>query len=127
MGFGPELLLYLASLGIKASGSATTKVTVASAIALAIGSLVMYGWQTGTAWFFSLRMRGNTLTAWGFRKPNRDFFWTIPVALISVYVVSAVHDSLVHPRQQQIISEFPHGAAGIGLFTLVAVIMAPFF
>ncbi len=122
--FGPELLLYLASLGVK---TAATAVTVGSAVALAIGSLVMYGWETFAAWLFSIRLRGNTLAAWGFRKPTRAYFWTIPLALLVVYVVSVVHDTIIHPKQQAIVSDFPHNTAGIVLFVLVAVVMAPLF
>jgi CAAX protease family protein len=127
MGFGPELLLYLASLGMTVSSSTAQKVTVGSAVALAISSLVMYSWQTFSAWLFSIRLPGNTLAAWGFRKPTKAFFWTIPLVLALVYVVSGVHDYLVNPKQQEIVGEFPHGAAGVALFVLVAVIMAPLF
>ena len=33
----------------------------------------------------------------------------------------------MHPQQQQIVSDFPHSGAGVALFVLVAVIMAPLF
>jgi uncharacterized protein len=125
--FGPEVLLYLAALSMNVSTSTATRVSVGSAAALAVGSLIMYGWQTFAAWLFSLRLRGNTLAAWGFRRPTSAFFWTIPLALVAVYAVSTVHDAIIHPKQQQIIGEFPHNAAGIALFVLVAVVMAPLF
>ena len=51
VGFGPEALLYAAALGMGTSTS-TGKVTIGSAVALVIGSLVVYGWQTLAAWFF---------------------------------------------------------------------------
>jgi len=127
MAFTPEALLYAAALAMGASTDTSTKVTAGSALALALSSLVLYVWQTASAWTFSLRSAGNRLSLWGFRKPNKAFFWTIPLALVAVYVISAAHDALVHPRQQDIISQFPHSAAGIVLFVLVAVIMAPLF
>lgn len=127
MAFAPEALLYAAALGTGTSTETSARVTAGSALALALSSLVLYVWQTASAWTFSLRAAGNRLSLWGFRKPNKAFFWTIPLALVAVYVISAAHDSLVHPRQQDIIGQFPHSAAGIALFVLVAVIMAPLF
>jgi uncharacterized protein len=127
VGFGPELLLYLVSLGVATSAGASAKVTTASAVALVVISLVVYGWQTAAAWFFSLRVAGRRLAAWGFRLPTAAYFWTIPTALAVVYVVSVVHDALVHPRQQDIVGEFPHTSVGIVLFVLLAVVIAPLF
>ena len=127
MAFAPEALLYVAALGIGASSDSSTKVTAGSAAALALSSLVLYIWQTAAAWTFSLRIAGNRLALWGFRKPTKAYFWTLPLALVLVYIVSAVHDSFVHPRQQDIIGQFPHSTAGIALFVIVAVIMAPVF
>lgn len=126
MGFGPEALLYAAALG---TGTSTNvgKVTIGSAVALVIGSIVVYGWQTLAAWFFSLRVAGNKLALWGFTTPNKAFFWTIPVALAAVYFVSFLHELIMHPRQQDIIGEFPRSGAGIVLFVILAVVMAPLF
>ena len=126
VGFGPEALLYAAALG---TGTSTNvgKVTIGSAVALVIGSIVVYGWQTLAAWFFSLRVAGNRLALWGFTTPNKAFFWTIPVALAAVYLVSFLHDLVVHPKQQDIIGEFPRTGAGIVLFVILAVVMAPLF
>jgi membrane protease YdiL (CAAX protease family) len=126
VGFGPQLLLYAAALGIGAS-TKSGAVTVGSAVALVIGSLVIYGWQTLAAWFFSLRIAGRRLALWGFTTPSKAFFWTIPVALAAVYLVSFLHDLVVHPRQQHIISQFPRTAAGLVLFVILAVFMAPLF
>ena len=127
VGFGPEVLLYAASLGVAASSSAGAKVTSGSAIALVVVSLVVYGWQTAAAWFFSVRIAGRRLSAWGFRLPTRAYFWTIPLALAFVYVVSFYYDYKVRPKPQDIIGEFPHSGLGIALFVILAVIMAPLF
>ena len=72
--------------------------TTGSAITLVVISLVIYGWQTAAAWFFSVRVAGRRLSAWGFRLPTRAYFWTIPAALAVVYVASIAHDVLVHPQ-----------------------------
>lgn len=127
LGSAPEVLLTItAALGGGASTS-RTEVTVSSAALLAVSALVVYGWQGLAAWLFSLRTAGRSLALWGFRRPTRAFFWTIPLALVAVYAVTVVHDLVVHPEQQQIISEFPRSGAGIVLFVLVAVVMAPLF
>lgn|GEM_PF-618525 len=127
VGTAPEAALYLAALAVGTTGESASKVTTGSAAALAAGSLVLYGWQVLAAWLFSLRVAGRKLALWGFRRPTRAFFWTIPLALAAVYAVSVVHDLVVHPEQQDIISEFPRSEMGVGLFILVAVIMAPLF
>jgi hypothetical protein len=126
VGSAPEVLLTITA----ALGGGTTsqaKVTASSAALLAVGALVVYGWQGLAAWLFSLRPAGRSLALWGFRRPTRAFFWTIPLALAAVYAVTVIHDLIVDPEQQQIVSEFPRTTAGIGLFVLVAVIMAPLF
>lgn len=126
-GSAPEALLTIAAaLGGEASSPETT-VTAVSAAVLAVGALVMYGWQSLAAWLFSLRTAGRSLLLWGFRRPTKAFFWTIPLGLAATYGVSIVHDLLVHPEQQEIIGEFPHTGAGVALFVLVAVVMAPVF
>jgi membrane protease YdiL (CAAX protease family) len=124
--FAPEALLYAAALGMGAS-TRVGKVTIGTAVALVVGTLVMYGWQTLAAWFFSLRIAGRKLAQWGFTTPNKAFFWTIPLALAFVYLVSFLHDLFVHPKQQAIIGEFPHTTAGIVLFVVLVVFMAPLF
>ncbi len=123
----PEALLYTAALLAGASTQASDEVTAGSAAALAVGSLILYGWQTLAAWLFSLRTAGRRFALWGFRRPTLAFFWTIPLALAVVYAVSIVHELIVQPEQQDIISEFPRSTLGVGLFILVAVVMAPLF
>jgi membrane protease YdiL (CAAX protease family) len=127
VGFGPEVLLFAAALAMGTSAGAAQVSTTGSAVALVIGSVVVYGWQTLAAWFFSLRVAGRRLALWGFTTPNKAFFWTIPVALAGVYLVSFLHDLVVHPKQQNILSEFPRTTAGILLFVILAVVLAPFF
>lgn len=121
---GPSLALSLVSPG---STAGDTEITVASAVALIISSVAMYTWQTGAAWFFSLRQTGETLAAWGFRRPTAAFFWVLPLALVIVYAVAYVHDILVDPEPQALLSHFPHTAAGAALLALLAVVLAPLF
>jgi len=127
VGFGPQVLMYAVALGGAAPDSSAVKVTTGSATTLVVVSLVIYGWQTAAAWFCSVRVAGGRFSAWGFRLPTRAYFWTIPAALAVVYAASIAHDMIVHPRQQDIVGEFPHTAAGIALFVLLAVVIAPLF
>ncbi len=126
-GAAPQALLELASLFSGGTSTSTDKVTAASAIMLALFSLVLYGWQVFAAWLFSLRNAGRTLVLWGFRRPTSAYFWVVPAGLAAVYAFSVAHDALVHPHEQAIVSEFPHSAVGAVMFVLVAVVMAPVF
>jgi membrane protease YdiL (CAAX protease family) len=123
----PETVLLLAATLTGTSASTGGKVTAGSAAALAVASLVIYGWRVLAAWLFSLRTAGRSLALWGFRRPTRAIFWTVPLGLAAVYVASVVHDVIVRPQQQPIIDEFPHTAIGAGLFVVVVVVMAPLF
>jgi membrane protease YdiL (CAAX protease family) len=125
--FGPEVLLYAGARGMDVPTETAGDVTVLSAALLAVSSLLVYGWQTFAAWLCSLRLPGNRLSAWGFRRPTLAFFWTVPAALVGVYILNFLYGLLVQSKPQDIIGQFPRSAAGIALFVLVAVIMAPLF
>jgi membrane protease YdiL (CAAX protease family) len=127
VGAAPQVLLQLASIFAGGTPSNTGSVTTASAIAIALGSLVLYGWQALAAWLFSLFSAGRSLILWGFRRPTRAFWWVVPAGLGGVYAAGIVHDVIVHPQQQAIVSAFPRTAIGIAMFALVAVILAPVF
>jgi membrane protease YdiL (CAAX protease family) len=127
VGFGPEALLTVAALGVADTSSTAARVSVASALALLISSLVMYGWQTFAAWLFSLRITGFRLALWGFTRPGKAFFWTIPAGLAGVYAVTFLYNLVINSKKQEILREFPHNSGGVLLFVLVAVVMAPLF
>jgi len=129
VGFAPQVLLYVAAAASGALETDTTmeEVTVFGAAAVIVSTLFLYGWQTAAAWLFSLRVSRAGLAAWGFRRPTVAFFWTIPVALVASYAISAVHQSLVDPPPQDIVEQFPRSVAGGILFVLIAVVFAPLF
>jgi membrane protease YdiL (CAAX protease family) len=127
VGFGPEALLTLAASGMPATSDTVMKVSFASALVLLGASLVVYGWQTFAAWLFSLRITGTRLALWGFSRPSKAFFWTIPAGLAGVYAVSFLYGMAVDSKQQDILSEFPRTIGGVVLFALVAAVMAPLF
>jgi membrane protease YdiL (CAAX protease family) len=127
-GAAPQALLQLASLFGGDTSANTQAVTTASAVLIAVSSLVLYSWQALAAWIFSVRAAaGRSWALWGFRRPTRAYFWAVPLGLGAAYAVGIVHDIIVHPRQQAIVSEFPHSTVGAVLFALVAVVMAPVF
>lgn len=127
VGFGPLVLLSLLALTPAGDARRGAEASEATAIALILNSLVMYTWQIGAAWFFSLRLADNRLSEWGFRMPTKAYFWSIPTALFSVYAFSIVHNLIVQPEPQAILSRFPRTAIGIALFALLAVVIAPIF
>lgn len=127
VGFAPALALALLASGSRNSSADVAQLTTLSLIALLADSLIMYGWQAAAAWFFSLRLHGERLSAWGFRRPTKAYFWTIPLALLAVYAVTYFHDLLVHPERQEILTLFPRTPAGVTLLVLLAVVAAPLF
>ncbi len=127
VGFGPAVAFYLLALTSDASVEPAGEATIGTAIALLVSSVVTYVWQSGAAWFFSLRLAGERLSSWGFRRPTTAYFWTIPLALLSVYAITYFHDLLIHPESQDILSRFPRSSVGVAMFALLAVVLAPLF
>ena len=121
----PQALLAFASLFVS-GGTSHAKVTAGSAAATLVLTAIVDAWLVLWAWRFSLRAYGMTIRAWGYRHVGANVFWVVPAALFSVYVVSFVHDVIVHPPQQEVISAFPHSTAGLILFVALACIVAPF-
>jgi membrane protease YdiL (CAAX protease family) len=123
----PQLFFAASDLISGGAPASSGKTTAGDAVAIAVASLVIYGWNTLAAWLFSLRAAGRSLVLWGFRRPTRAYFWVVPLGLAAAYAVGIVHDAIVHPHEQQIVSDFPHTTLGAVLFVLVAVVMAPVF
>lgn len=101
--------------------------TLGIAVAAVVLTLVFDIWYLVVAWSVSLRRARRGLEAWGFRRPAANIFWTVPAALVAVYVVSILYSTLVQPEEQQVVQDFPHSAAGIVLFALLACVIAPVF
>ena len=121
----PEALLGL--VGVFVSDDTNhAKVTAASAAAIVVLTVIIDAWLVAWAWRFSLRAYSMKLSAWGYRHVGASVFWVVPTALFSVYVVAFVHDVIVHPPQQVVVSAFPHSTAGLILFVALACIVAPF-
>jgi membrane protease YdiL (CAAX protease family) len=125
--FAPQVLLVLLALAIGAENTTAEEVTTGTAVFILVTSLVLYGWQTLSAWLFSLRGREIGPRAWGFVRPTIAFFWTIPVAVAATYAVTIVNDVLLDPPQQDIVDQFPRSPGGGVLFFVLAVLFAPLF
>jgi membrane protease YdiL (CAAX protease family) len=123
----PQALLAVSALFSSSSSGGGGGVSAGDAIALAVGSLVLYAWEGFAAWLFSVRRAGRSFVLWGFRRPTKAYFWVVPLGLVAVYAFSIVHDIIVSPKQQAIVNDFPHSALGAVMFLLVAVVMAPVF
>ena len=123
----PQALLTIAALFGSPSSGGGSSVSAGDAVALAVGSLVLYGWEGFAAWLFSVRSAGRSFALWGFRRPTKAYFWVVPLGLVAVYAFSIVHDIIVNPKQQAIVNDFPHSVLGAAMFLLVAVVMAPVF
>jgi len=123
----PQALIEVLNVLSGSTSAKADKVTTASAVFIAVTSLVIYGWNALAAWLFSLRTAGRSLVLWGFRRPTVAYFWVVPLGLAAVYAFSLAHDAIVHPHQQAIVSDFPHSTIGVAMFVLVAVVLAPMF
>ena len=127
LGSAPEALLYLVALLAGTASGTGGKVTAGSAAALAVGSLILYGWQTTAAWLFSLRTPAASSRSGDSGDRPRPSSGRCPWGSSpSTWSASSTTSSCVR-EQQQIISEFPRSEMGVGLFVLVAVVMAPLF
>ena len=128
LGMGPFMFLYAATYSLTSDADVgVEEVTAATALIFLFSAAIGYGWQLFAAWLFSVRSADHKLRAWGFRRPTAAIFWTIPLALVAAYIVSYANDLVFNPPDQDIVDAFPPSAAGIALFAVVAVVMAPLF
>jgi membrane protease YdiL (CAAX protease family) len=126
VGFVPVALLSLAAYATgTATGGAPEQVTLGAGIVFLVSSAVFYGWQLFAVWMFSLRGVAHALWHLGYRRPTTAYFWAVPLVLAVSYIVIVANETLLHPPPQDLTETFPHTAAGIVMFTLLAVVMAP--
>jgi membrane protease YdiL (CAAX protease family) len=121
----PVLALTLLSLGASSTTSTSSKATTGVAVATVVSALVVDLWYVGWAWHFSLHKFRLQLTSWGFRPPVWAMVWLIPLSLVIVYAVTAVHDHFIHVPQQSVVGAFPHTTIGAVLFVALACVIAP--
>ena len=126
MALGPQLLLSLPAIS-GGDASSTTKATSALAVFTLIVSLMMYSYDTFSAWLFSRRYGHQPWSAWGLVPVGKAIFWMIPAAYATVFVVGVINQVIIDPPQQEIVDIFPHSAIGVVCFFLTVCVAAPFF
>jgi membrane protease YdiL (CAAX protease family) len=125
---GPFALLALTAYLAPARAPAPHPPTLGGAGQTVIFTLVLDGWLVFVAWFFSLRGAGVGPEMWGYRKPGKAIFWTVPLGLAVVQAVGLLYAYVVpNTKEQSVVSDFPRTGGGVLLFVLLACVIAPLF
>ena len=121
---------------ISGSGSsASAKPTAGFALAAIVSTVLVDGWLVFWAWFFSLRKYRLPLASFGFRRFEERSSWGVAAAVIVGGVLATiilgdisdfVYRHVVGPvPQENVVTIFPHTSAGLVLFIVLAVLIAP--
>ena len=121
---------------LSSSGSnASAKPTAAFALAAIVSTVLVDGWLVFWAWFFSLRKYHLPLASWGFRGYEERSYWGVAAAVVvggvfATIILGDVSDfayrHIVGPvPKENVVTIFPHTSAGLVLFILLAVLVAP--
>jgi uncharacterized protein len=130
---GPIVALTVLSLVMPQQGDQNAQVTTFAAAFMVAVTVLVDGWFAFWAWFYSLRRWHLPAASLGLRRPAKRIFWLVPAALVAVYVVNLAYEALYQALSghatppQEIVDSFPHSAAGVVLFAILAVVVAPFF
>jgi membrane protease YdiL (CAAX protease family) len=126
----------LTVLGTIAGGSSASQTpTSGYALAAIISTVIVDGWVLFWAWFFSLRKYRLPWASFGFRGYEQRGYWTVAAAVIlgglfATSVLSNISD-YVYRRiagpvpKENVVTIFPHTSAGLVLFVVLAVLVAP--
>jgi membrane protease YdiL (CAAX protease family) len=105
------------------------------ALAAIISTVIVDGWVLFWAWFFSLHKYRLSWASFGFRGYEERSYWAVAAALIlgglfATSILGNVSD-YVYRRiagpvpQENVVTIFPHTSAGLVLFVVLAVLVAP--
>ncbi|HJW76461.1 MAG TPA: CPBP family intramembrane glutamic endopeptidase [Thermoleophilia bacterium] len=126
--------LLVAALGLAGTGPGQDAqgASLSVAISALVSTVIVDSWFVGVAWWNSLRRFALPATSWGFRRLERRSLLLVLVALGVVYfslvVYTAAYSSLFGPPPEQtVIKDFPHTGAGLALFAVMAIVVAPVF
>jgi len=120
------LATFLATVSPTGSSSKTTG-GIGGAVAALVSTLIVDAWFVGVAWRTSLRRFRLPIASWGLRRCGLKALTPVPATLGVVYVASVAYNVVAHPPQQRVLTDFPRSGAGIALFTIMAIVVAPFF
>jgi membrane protease YdiL (CAAX protease family) len=127
----------LTLLGTISGGASAARQTPTAGFALAaiVSTVLVDGWLVFWAWFFSLRKYRLPLTSFGFRGYEESNSWAVAVAVIvgglfATIILGNVSDyayrKIVGPLPKEtVVTIFPHTQAGLVLFIVLAVLVAP--
>ncbi len=128
----------LTVVGTISSGSASAASqtpTAAYAFAAIVSTVLVDGWLVFWAWFFSLRKYRLSLSSYGFRGFEETSSWAVAAAVIvggvlATTVLGTISDyayrRIVGPvPKENVVTIFPHTSAGLVLFIVLAVVVAP--
>ena len=126
----------LTVLGTIAGGSSASQTPDSGyALAAIISTVIVDGWVLFWAWFYSLRKYHLPWASFGFRGYEQRSSWGVAAALIlggllATTILSDLSDyvyrRVVGPvPQENVVTIFPHTSAGLLLFVVLAVLVAP--
>jgi len=131
----PIAVLTLLGTLAGSGSSAGTKPTAAFALAAIVSTVLVDGWLVFWAWFFSLRKYRLPLASYGFRGFEERSSWGVAAAVIVGGVLATiilgdvsdfVYRHVIGPvPQENVVTIFPHTSAGLLLFVVLAVLVAP--
>jgi membrane protease YdiL (CAAX protease family) len=130
-------IVVLAVLGTISSGSTAAHQTPTAGFALAaiVSTVIVDVWLVFWAWFFSLRKYRLSLRSFGFRGYEESSSWAVAAGIIlggdaghhhPGHVSDYAYRKIVGPvPKENVVTIFPHTSAGLVLFIVLAVLVAP--
>ena len=126
----------LTVLGTISGGSSASQApTSGFALAAIVSTVIIDGWVLFWAWFFSLHKYRLSWASFGFRGYEQRSYWAVAAALVlgglfATTILGSVSDYLyqhiVGPvPKENVVTIFPHTSAGLVLFVVLAVLVAP--
>ena len=120
---------------VSGGSSANQQPSSGYALSAIISTVIVDGWVLFWAWFFSLHKYRLSWASFGFRGYEERNYWAVAVALVfggllATNILGSASD-YVYRRiagpvpQENVVTIFPHTSAGLVLFVVLAVLVAP--
>jgi membrane protease YdiL (CAAX protease family) len=129
------ILTVLGTISSGRSAAAPQTPTAGFAFAAIVSTVLVDGWLVFWAWSFSLRKYRLSLASFGFRGYEEGSYWAVAAAVIlgGVFATSILGSAsdyayrrIVGPvPKENVVTVFPHTSAGLVLFIVLAVLVAP--
>jgi membrane protease YdiL (CAAX protease family) len=128
-------LTVLGTISSGSSAAAHQTPTAGFALAAIVSTVLLDGWLVFWAWFFSLRKYRLSLRSFGFRGYEASSSWAVAVGIVfggvlATTILGDVSDyayrKIIGPvPTENVVTIFPHTSAGLALFVVLAVLIAP--